>query len=329
MSNRLLRLACAAGLTFTLGTANAASAADLVFSGVSTTSDDYALGVVWSGLAKEADIDMTVVENGSVAGLRKAVQGEVDLVGIGAPHYLDAVNGTAKFEQDPPEFREGYEQMKVILALPTGMAQYVTPADGDIKSFRDLAGHSVGIGRPGGNAGHVSKILFGVYGMADQVDGQHLEYGPALEQLASGTLDATLVWGSIPTAAIDNASRGTKLRFISPDPETLPAFREAVTNGQYYVYQQVPETTINEVYGGRVVSDGPARFWTFPYQIMVRGDLDEEMVYRLTKALWEQIAKVNAQSAALSLISLDNAFEGISGELHPGAKRYYAEIGRL
>jgi len=62
---------------------------------------------------------------------------------------------------------------------------------------------------------------------------------------------------------------------------------------------------------------------------MVRGDLDQETVYRLTKALWQQIDKVNAQSAALSLISLDSAFEGISGELHPGARRYYQEIGRL
>jgi TRAP transporter TAXI family solute receptor len=318
-NNRLLGLALAAGLTAAAGSA---PAADLVFSGVSTTSDDYALGVVWSGIAKEAGIDMTVIENGSVAGLRKAAQGEVDLVGIGAPHYLDAVGGTGKFEQDPEALREAYKEMKVILALPTGMAQYVTAADSDIKSFRDLDGHSVGIGRPGGNAGHVSQILFEVHGI--EVDGQHLEYVPALEQLASGTLDAALVWGSIPTAAIDNASRGTKLR-----PDTLPAFREAVTNGRYYVYQKVPEAAIAKAYEDRVVSDGPARFWTFPYQIMVRGDLDEETVYDLTKALWEDIDRVHGQSAALSLITLDSAFEGISGELHPGAERYYREIGAL
>ena len=42
----------------------AASAQQLVFSGVSSTSDDYQLGVVWSGLARDAGITMTVVENG-------------------------------------------------------------------------------------------------------------------------------------------------------------------------------------------------------------------------------------------------------------------------
>ena len=74
--------------------ANSALAQDIVFSGVSTTSDDYQLGVVWSGIVREAGISMTVVENGTVSGMRKAAQGEIDMVGVGAPHYLDAVGGT-------------------------------------------------------------------------------------------------------------------------------------------------------------------------------------------------------------------------------------------
>ena len=60
-------------------------AQEIVFSGVSPTSDDYQLGVVWSGLARDAGLSMTVVENGTVAGMRKAAQAEVDMVGVGAP----------------------------------------------------------------------------------------------------------------------------------------------------------------------------------------------------------------------------------------------------
>ena len=57
----------------------AAYAQDIVFSGVSTTSDDYQLGVVWSGIARDAGISMTVVENGTVSGMRKAAQGEIEV----------------------------------------------------------------------------------------------------------------------------------------------------------------------------------------------------------------------------------------------------------
>ena len=99
--------------------ATSAVAQDIVFSGVSTTSDDYQLGVVWSGIAREAGISMTVVENGTVSGMRKAAQGEIDMVGVGAPHYLDAVGGTGKYVDDPEALRDGYKGMKAILAMPS------------------------------------------------------------------------------------------------------------------------------------------------------------------------------------------------------------------
>ncbi|MDB6179171.1 TAXI family TRAP transporter solute-binding subunit [Paracoccus sp. Z330] len=306
-----------------------AKAQDIIFSGVSTTSDDYQLGVVWSGIAREAGLSMTVVENGTVAGMRKAALGEVDMVGVGAPHYLDAVDGTGSYSEDPEDLREGYKTMKAILALPVGMAQYVARSDAGIESFKDLAGHKVGIGRPGGNAGKVTETLFQIHGIADSVQAQAIEYGPALDQMAASTMDATLVWGSIPTAVIDNASRQMELRFVSPDPTTLEEFQSTITNGEYYVYQRVPADVIEKAYEGRVAADGDAYFWTFPYQIMVRGEIDEEIVYQLTKALWENIQKVNDASAGLSLVNLDEALTSISAELHPGAARYYKEIGRM
>lgn len=309
--------------------ATVANAQDIVFSGVSTTSDDYQLGVVWSGIAREAGISMTVVENGTVSGMRKAAQGEVDMVGVGAPHYLDAVGGTGKYKDDPAALRSGYEDMKAILAMPVGMAQYVARVDTGIESFAELEGKTVGTGRPGGNAGKVTETLFGIHGIGGKVDGQAIKYGPAMEQMASGAMDATLVWGSLPNAVIDNASRQMDLRFVSPDPATLESFRAAISNGDYYVYQKIPAAAIEAAYEGRVQAEADAYFWTFPYQVMVRGEIGDDTVYALTKALWENIEKVNSASAGLSLITLETALEAISADLHPGAKRYYEEIGLL
>ena len=307
----------------------AAQAQDIIFSGVSTTSDDYQLGVVWSGLAREAGLSMTVVENGTVAGMRKAAQGEGDIVGVGAPHYLDALSGTGNFTEDPERLRDGYKDMKVILGMPVGMAQYLARVDSGIQTFADLEGKTVGTGRPGGNAGKVTDTLFGLHGIGGKVDAQAIEYGPAFEQMAAGNMDATLVWGSVPTAVVDNASRQMDLRFVSPDPATLDAFRSEISNGDYYVYKEVPAATIEKAYEGRIAADGPAYAWTFPWQIMVRGDIDEETVYELTKVLWENIAKVNDASASLSLVNLKDAVEALSADLHPGARRYYEEAGLL
>lgn len=321
--------AAALGGAVALSVSSVSQAQEIVFSGVSPTSDDYQLGVVWSGILRDAGMSMTVVENGTVAGMRKAAQGEVDVVGVGAPHYLDALGGTGRYEEDPAEFRDAYAEMSVILAMPVGMAQYVARVDTGISSFADLAGHTVGTGRPGGNAGLVTEVLFGIHGIDGEVDGQAIEYGPAMEQMAAGTMDATLVWGSLPTAVIDNASRQMELRFVSPDPATLEEFRSTISNGEYYVYQRIPAASIQTAYEGRVAADEDAYFWTFPYQVMVRNDMDEETVYQMTRALWENIDRVNSASAGLSLVRPETALEAISGEVHPGAARYYREIGLM
>src|SRR5699024_3558163 len=117
------------GVVMVSAVSMAAAQAQVVFSGVSSTSDDYALGVVWSSLARDKGIDMTVVENGTVAGMRKTALGEVDLVAVGSPHYRDAVNGEGAYAKDPANIREKYQDMKAIMGLPSGMAQYVVNAN--------------------------------------------------------------------------------------------------------------------------------------------------------------------------------------------------------
>ena len=81
--------------------ATSAVAQDIVFSGVSTTSDDYQLGVVWSGIAREAGISMTVVENGTVSGMHKAALGEIDmtLVEIGVAKHLGELRAELGFSE--------------------------------------------------------------------------------------------------------------------------------------------------------------------------------------------------------------------------------------
>jgi len=57
--------------------------------------------------------------------------------------------------------------------------------------------------------------------------------------------------------------------------------------------------------------------------------MSEETAYTLTKTLWDNIAEVNKTSLALSLITKDGAVEAMSAELHPGAAKYFKEIGLL
>lgn len=227
--------------TLTISTvmvSSAVHAQELIVNAVSPTSDDYALSVTWSNLVAKSggNVEMTVVDNGTVKGLRKLAKGQVDVAVIGAPHYQDAVNRTGKFKEDPQKLVDGYKDFRALFAIKTSAGQYVVRDNVGVKTFPDFAGKSLAIGRPGGNAGRVTEAMLSVHGLnmkAGDVDGQYLKYGPALEQMANGSMDGTFVWGGLPHAAIDNASRTMDLRFVTPEPEKMEAFRNSITNGQF------------------------------------------------------------------------------------------------
>ncbi len=319
---------------FGIGSVAAVSAEEVIFSAVGPTTQDYQMAVAWSNLLADtgSDLKMTVVDNGSVKGLRQVAQGQADIVAIGAPHYKDATQGGGKFKDDPANLVEKYDDMSVLFAITTSAAQYIARVDSDVTSIPQFEGKTLAIGRPGGNAGRVTTALFKVHGIdleAGDADGQYLKYQPALEQMANGTMDATLVWGGVPHAAVDNASRQMELRFVSPDPAMLEDFRSNITNGEYYVFQKVPPEVLNQAYEGRVTVDGPAYFWTFPFMMVVRDDMSDDAAYELVKTFWENIGTINGMSPALALITKDGALEALSAKVHPGAARYYKEIGLM
>jgi uncharacterized protein len=317
-----------------IGGGASAHADEVIFSGVGPTTQDYQMGVAWSNLLNEggSKTKMTVVDNGSVKGLRLVAQGRADIVPIGAPHYKDATEKGGKFKEDPDDLVAAYKDMSVLFAITTSAAQYVARVESGIESIADFKGKTLAIGRPGGNAGRVTGSLFKVHGVdleAGDADGQYLKYGPALEQMANGTMDATLVWGGVPQAAIDNASRQMKLRFVSPDPAKLDAFRANISNGQYYVFQKVPAKVLEKAYEGRIAANGTEYFWTFPFMMVVRNDMPEDVAYELVKTFWDNIAKINDMSPALALITKEGALEALSAPVHPGAAKYYKEVGMM
>lgn len=320
-------------VAFVLCFATSAVAKEFVVNAVAPTSDDYALAVVWSNLQAKAGSknSLTVVDNGTVKGLRLLAQGRADVTVIGAPHYLDAISNKGKFKDDPEKFVEKYKKMRALFAIRTSAGQYVARADSGIKSFTDLRGKKFAVGRPGGNAGRVTKALLSVHGidMENDADAQYLKYTQAFESMSNNTMDATFVWGGIPQAAIDNASRMMKLRFISPEPSKLAKFRKLITNGDYYVFQNVPAATLKKAYGDRVEVDSDIQFWTFPFMFVVNDSMPEDVAYEITKNLWSNIDEVNKTSLALSLVSKETALDALSAKLHPGAERYFKEVGLL
>lgn len=327
------RSALAAGLVCALATP-AFAQTEINVATVSTTSDDYALAVAWSNvLAREGQFRM-VPDGGSgtVRGLRSLAQGRIQMSPIGAPHFADALAGAGSFAEDPASLVAEYANLRALFAIPTGMAQYVTRADSDVHSFEDLRGRRMAIGRPGGNAGRVTTYLFAAHGLdieGGDVQGEYIDFGPALDELADRRLDAALVWGGVPQAGVFNLSRSTPVRFLSPDPANLEAFQARISNGEFYVFREVSPEILRAQYGDGVVADGPMFAWTFPMMMVVHKDMADDDAYALTRAMWDNVEEIRATSDQLTLLDIATATEALSAELHPGAARFFREHGLI
>ncbi|AHL77627.1 hypothetical protein CH92_09470 [Stutzerimonas stutzeri] len=308
------------------------SAKEVIVSAVSPTSDDYALAVAWSNIsARDEGDSLTVVDNGTIKGLRLLAMNKVDVTVIGSPHFKDATLRQGQFAEDPERLIERYKTIKALFAIRSSAGQYLVTEKSGIKRFADFKGHSLAVGRPGGQAGSVSSELLKSVGLApgEDVDTQYITYGEAFDQMANGSLDGTFVWGSVPQAAVDNASRTMNLRFVSPDVATFEEFKGNITSGEYFSLKTVPASRIESAYEGRVESDGDVQFWTFPFMFVVNESMDEETAYQITKTLWEHVEDVRNASNALALLDINDATQMLSADLHPGAARYFREKGLI
>lgn len=329
------RIITVIAISFVFFLSGTAVAKELVIGTIGLTGDTYQLAIAWSNLMlkKGGDLRLTPVEGGGTNKMMRSVAtGRMDIGFIGAPHYRDATGKVGAFKEEPNEMVAKYKDMRMLFAIQTGGAQYVTRVDSNIRAIPDFKDKKVAIGAPGGNMGRVSTVLFKLYGLdaaKGDIKAQYLEYGAALEAMGNGQLDVVAVWGGLPQAGVYNASRANKLRFVSPERAKLPSLQKAVTNGEFYVFREIAPEEIKAAYGTAMVADESARFWTFPMMVVVNKEMPTDTAYTLVKVFWEQLSEVKASSNALSLLDPKIALENVSAGVHPGAVRYFTEQGLL
>lgn len=138
--------------------------------------------------------------------------------------------------------------------------------------------------------------------------------------MADGTIDVGFALGTYPKTSPQELENSPGLRLISFG-EDLDKYLE--TNPGWGKFT-IPEGT----YMGQDTDYETATSWAI---MSIASDMDEELVYRLTRVAWENIEEEGEACAAIrNFMKLEDTLKPMSGaELHPGAARYYKEIGLL
>lgn len=277
----------------------------------------YPIGVSMADiLTNNLGIQATAqVTGGSLENLQLTQEGTIDL-GITMGNSAQAAyEGTGEYEGT------AYTNVNALFGgLSKGFFQVVVMDNSPIQTMEDLKGRKVCMGPAGNGAISVAETIWNAYGFGTaDVDATYLSYDDGISQLTDGNCDAVVVQAAAPSAAIQElAASGKAYRFIPVEEEVA---NKLVEEYQYFGYGKLSAALYDNC-----ETDTPTMYIT--NCVIVRADLSEDAVYEITKAIFENLDTVKNSHKAASGLSLEGAVR-TSIPMHPGAQRYFTEVGAM
>ena len=246
-----------------------------------------------------------------------AGQMEAGLTGAATLYF--AYHGTAKFKgkQKP--------KLRVIANLFPEDLHLVLPKGKKLGSLKDLKGKRVGIAQAGSGTQIAVELMLDAQGInRGNIDEAELNNTQSAERIADGQLDAYFYAAGTPVAAMIQLDNTKGMDLYSFTKDEVMASNKAVP---YYV----PSTISMGTYEGIKYDVN-----TLAVQGILATSIDqpEDLIYEVTKALWNKTTRklLDTGHAKGKVIRLETAMKGIKGldvPLHPGAEKYYKEVGLI
>ncbi|HEY3917853.1 MAG TPA: TAXI family TRAP transporter solute-binding subunit [Stellaceae bacterium] len=216
-------------------------------------------------------------------------------------------------------FAQKLDKLRDVAAIYPNYVQIVATAGSGIKSLADLKGKrmSVGAAKSGTeiNARAVLKAAGLSYSDLSKVE--YLDFGASIDLMKNRQLDATLISAGLGVSAIRDLATAVDIVMIPVPPDVVAKIGDPA-----YLPSVIPAGT----YTGQG-ADVPAI--TIQNYLVTRDDLGADLVYQMTKAIFDNLNTLVAAHSAARDIKLANAAKAGPVPLAAGAERYYKEKGVL
>ena len=254
-------------------------------------------------------------------------EGKMDFtMGAQSMYYL-------MFKQIGPfkRIKDGPERVKKISAIfsyPIGVYHFVVYANSGIKTLQDIKGKKVFLGPPGGVATRNTKML--IDAMTGYQPGKDFEqvkmgWGAAAAAFQDKKFEVWIPTTSPPSPQITQIAMTNKILLLGLDESKFnhPSWKK---------YMKQPSRRLEwipaDTYGKNQVNTKPVLSTGAWVGLSCRTDLPTDLIYKMTKAYWEHIDEAHAMAAWMPrYVNKKDALAAIAGQRHPGAEKYYREIG--
>lgn len=271
------------------------------------------------------------------------VQIQVNATGVATQHAIEAANGNLDFfmvapivhnammqgtamYSSIPEAPQLAENLRSLFIFPLGLYHILAAADSGIETLSDLEGRTVFLGPPGGSATvTMENLVRAATGLEPDQDYTTVSVGweAAVQAFQDGRIDVYANPTIPPSPVIQQLTLSRSFRLLGLSPEELESegvqslvTRAGGTQGEIDV----------GLYEGRLANEENVITIGSFVGIGTHAGMDENAVYRITKAFWQAAESARESTPWLRQVTLDGAFTDLNVPLHPGALRYYREI---
>lgn len=254
---------------------------------------------------------------GSIYNINTMHAGELDFGISQSDWQYHGYNGTSKFKAQGP-----FKKLRAVFSLYTEPFNIIVREDSNINSVQDLKGKRVNIGNPGsGDRGTMELVMASMgWHKSDFKLVSELKGSERSQAICDNKIDAFVYVVGHPNGSIKEASKTCRVKLISVTGKEID---QLVQENPYFAYTKVP----GGMYDG---TPNDVKSFGVAATLVSSTDVSDEVVYQLTKSVFEKLSVFKRLHPALAHLKKENMIKnGISIPLHPGAIRYYREIGLL
>ncbi|HSK39777.1 MAG TPA: TAXI family TRAP transporter solute-binding subunit [Arenibaculum sp.] len=216
-------------------------------------------------------------------------------------------------------FRGKLDKLRGVAAIYPNYIQIVARADSGIETLADLEGKRISVGAPRSGTELNARAVLAAAGLSydDLGKVEYLPFAESVELMKNRQIDATLQSAGLGVASIRDLAATNDITVVAVPDDVIAAIGDPV-----YVPATIPAGT----YNGQEEDVRTAAVVNF---LVTHEDLSEDVVYGMTKSMFENLDGMTSAHAAAEGIDLATATQGMPVPLHPGAERYYTEQGVL
>ena len=290
----------------------AAADTKITYKSAKSTSSYYQMAVEIAEAMKQGsggEVIVTVEESqGSVQNVMEVIGRTNNYVFTTPPVLIKlARGGKAMFDgKSNPRF----DEIRALFPIPSLTMHFVMSKSSGVTSFEEMAGKTILIGKGSFGAREGAKYLK-LFGLEDEVKLAEVELSNAVPALKNGQIDGFVTAGSFPAPNVIEAAASAGATVISLNDDQVKASKRTrlvIPAGTYAGQMEDIVTT------------------SLPVVAFTTSDMDDETAYMLTKTYWENKKVLGAAAKWWDGVSLQ-MLENILTDIHPGAKKYYDEVG--